>query len=211
MKDKTFIPDLVIPSHLWWVCRGAIKKASLRKPRPSGGNAGFTLIEVIIVIVIIGFMVSLGAIGIYEVAKIWQSEQVRNEIGIQARNALEWMVREIREIAILDNELRIIIADRSILKFYKSGETQTIQYSLSGTTLLRTIGHTADALADYVSSLQFEYRDRKNDILMPLPLSRGKIKKIWRITIILRLTKRMQSIELKSDVFPRNVGSVILK
>ncbi|MBU0759935.1 MAG: type II secretion system GspH family protein [Candidatus Omnitrophica bacterium] len=162
-------------------------------------NKGFTIIELIMVIVIAGVLTAGTAPYINAVIERWQFLQFRNEAGTQARNALDWMVREIREVK--DNN-SFDIADSSRLKFTNSSDI-SIDYTLSGNTLMRN----SDALVSGVNSLQFEYRNVQNNIMSSLPLSSGQRKQIWRIRVILTLSSGGETLTLETDIFPRNLGS----
>jgi type II secretory pathway pseudopilin PulG len=159
---------------------------------------GLTVIELIMVIVLMAVLAVGTAPFITAVVDRWQFIQFRDEVGTQARLALDWMVREIREVK---DKNSFSIADASQIKFTNS-DSVLIEYSLSGNTLLRN----TDSLATNVSSLQFEYRNKQNNVLGPLPLPAGQRKQIYRITVTITVSSSGESLTLKSEVFPRNLG-----
>ncbi|MBU1006298.1 MAG: type II secretion system GspH family protein [Candidatus Omnitrophica bacterium] len=160
---------------------------------------GFTIIELIVVMVVVGALTAGAAPYINAVVERWQFLQFRNEIGAQGRSSLDWMAREIREV---QNENSFDIAAAEQLKFTNSSDV-SIDYTLSGSTLMRN----DDALADNISSLEFIYLNVQNSAMSPLPLPSGQRKQIWRVRIILVLTAGGQTLTLETDVFPRNLGS----
>ena len=173
-------------------------------PLDSKHLTGFTLIEVIMVIVVVGALAVGTAPFLNAVIDRWTFLEFRNEVGMQARHALDWLVREAKEV---NDKNSFSIADSARLKFTNS-DSVSIDYSLSGKTLKRN----NDDLADYVDSLQFEYRDQQGNLLTPLPLNATQMAQIWRISITLTIKRtatkasKEETLTLKSDVFPRNLG-----
>lgn len=156
-----------------------------------------TLIELVVVIVLAGIITVGLASFIIQVIKTYQFVEFRNEVAQEGKKALDWMVRDIKEIK--DND-SILVADVSHIQFINSDD-ETIDYILDGNTIERN----SYALCDYVESLVFEYRDKNNNVLSPLPLSSGKRRQIKSIKVTIDLKKQNQQIDFFSVVFPRSL------
>jgi len=156
-----------------------------------------TLIELVTVIILIGIItVGLGGF-IIQIIKTYQFVDFRNEVAQEGKKALDWMVRDIKEIK---DSSSILVADTSHIQFINSDD-ETIDYMLSGNIIERN----SYSLCDYVESLEFEYRDANNNVLSPLPLPAGQRKQIKSIKVTIKLKKGGQQIEFFSVVFPRNL------
>ena len=156
-----------------------------------------TLIELVAVIIIVGIMtVGLGNF-IIQIIDAWQFMDFRNEISQEGKKALDWMVRDIKEIKDSDS---ISVADTDDIQFTNSRD-ESIEYRLTGNTLDRN----SYALCSYIKSLEFEYRDSSNNVLSPLPLPAGKRKTIRSIKITINLEKHNREIGFFSIIFPRSL------
>ncbi len=160
-----------------------------------------TLIELIVVIVIVGILTYGLATFITQIVKTWQFVDFRNDVAQEGKKALDWMVRDIREIK--DND-SILIADSSHIRFVNSN-SEVIDFILSGNTIQRTKDALTSPLCDYVESLEFEYRRADGKVLGPLPLSLGQRKQVKSIRISITLKRGDEDISFSSVVFPRSL------
>jgi prepilin-type N-terminal cleavage/methylation domain-containing protein len=160
---------------------------------------GFTLIELVIVIVIIGIAASIIGTMLLGVVKAWTFKFNRNDILWDGRLALDRMTREIRTIKTSTN---VTTANSSQFRFTDTGN-KDITYSLSSTNLNRTEGATANLLAADVSSLSFTYYN-SSDTAIPSPSVSPAVTDIRRVRINLTLTKNGQNVYLQSDASTKN-------
>lgn len=158
---------------------------------------GFTLIELIIVVVILAVIAGITVNIIYNASDAWQFIKLRKDISQQTRVAMERMVRQIR---LIRNSQSVLIANNRTISFYdNSGITVTFLWSGNqGDSLFQG----SNPLAENVSNFNLEYRDINDTLLNPPILS--PTTNIWRIIIDLTLTKEGQSITLRSEVHPMN-------
>lgn len=164
-------------------------------------EAGFTLIELSIVIVLIGIIAGVGAMLILQGVNAYISQDVRADLTSQGRLAIERMAREIRTIRQASEMGTAVIGTisgnpTSSLIFADLTGT-SITYSLSGTTLNRTVGAGVFALAEGVAALEFRHYDTTG-ALTTTPAS------VWQVQIDLALTKKGESQSFKIRVHPRN-------
>lgn len=95
---------------------------------------GFSLIEMMVVVVILGLIV-LGLVTFFTGGvKSWVAGQSQLEAQRNARQAMDRMVREIRE----GNSFIISTANKSVtISYPTSFEKSSVTYSLSSTTIIR--------------------------------------------------------------------------
>ena len=125
-----------------------------RRPRPFPHRAaqGFTLVELVIVIVLLGVIAALGSVMLREGFNAYFAGRDLTDADWQARVALGRMTRELREVPSAAD--LVSIAPTTQITFRDFGGTQ-IQYALNGTTLERN----AVPLADGITALGFSYLD----------------------------------------------------
>ncbi len=122
-------------------------------PQPVKGKEGFTLIEIILVLVIIGVLAGILIEPFRLGVKSYIGIETRADLTSQARAATNRVVREMRNIQKKANDKpNITSADATSITFVDN-QGITISFSLSGSTVLRD----TNILADKVSSLQFRY------------------------------------------------------
>lgn len=160
---------------------------------------GFTLIELVIVITIIGIISGVVGYILLGTVQGWTFKASRNDLLWDGRLAMNRMVREIREIK---DSTSVTTADSSQFKFIDMHDTD-ITYSINSTILNRTEGGTSNKIAENVSAIVFTYYSSSGStITTPLvaPLSTD----IRRIKIDLTLTKGGENVYLQSEGVPRN-------
>jgi len=170
-----------------------LPKASMKK------NKGFTLVELVIVIIIIGITASTLGFMMLGAVKAWTFKFNRNDILWDGRLAMDRMTREIRTVK---NPTSVTTASAAQFRFIDTGN-EDITYSLSGANLNRTENGTANLLAENVSSLTFTYYN-SSDTVIPSPIVSPSATDIRRVRINLTLTKNGQSVYLQSDASTKN-------
>lgn len=164
-----------------------------------GKNKGFTLIELVIVISIVGIAAVIAGSMLLGVIDAWTFKFNRNDILWDGRIAINRMTREIRTVK---NNTSVTTATSSQFRFTDAGN-KDITYSLSSTNLNRTENGTANLLAENVSSLTVTYYN-SSDAVIPSPMVSPSATDIRRVRINLTLTKNGQNVYLQSDASTKN-------
>lgn len=178
--------------------RGALGRgAVLRISR----SRGFTLIEAIITIVIVGILSSIAALIILEGVRANLKEENLSGLHYQARIAMERMAREIRMTNSQGNvgtaAIGTITGNPTNSLIFTDLTGMNITYSLSGQTLNRTVGGVPSTLATGVTTLQF----RHYDIASALTTS---ALAVWTIDISLTDSQGADSLPMRTRVHPMN-------
>ena len=160
---------------------------------------GFTLIEIIIVIIVVGIVSVIISSMLLGVVKAWTFKFNRNDILWDGRLALGRMTREIRTVK---DSTSVTTATSSQFRFTDTGN-KDITYNLSSTNLNRTENGTANLLAENVSGLTFTYYN-SSDVVIPSPEVSPSATDIRRVRISLTLTKNGQNVYLQSDASAKN-------
>jgi prepilin-type N-terminal cleavage/methylation domain-containing protein len=160
---------------------------------------GFTLVELIVVIAIIGIIASIVGFILLGAVDAWTFKITRSDILWDGRLAMERMVREIREIR---NLTSVVTANSSQFRFINADDVD-ITYSVTSTNLNRTEDGNANILAADVSSLGFTYYDANGDTIATPAVSPSETN-IRRVRINLTLTKNGKNLYLQSEGVPRN-------
>ncbi|MCX5715690.1 MAG: prepilin-type N-terminal cleavage/methylation domain-containing protein [Candidatus Omnitrophica bacterium] len=112
----------------------------------------YTLIELVVVMVVIGVVLAIGAPLLIQTAGAWSyASRFQSNAVLSAIVAQNRMSREIRR---LKNDNSITTADASQLAFTDLNNN-AITFNLSGNTLMRN----SDGLLDSVTSLAFTFYD----------------------------------------------------
>lgn len=170
-------------------------------------NKGFTIIELIIVIVIAGIISGILGMLILQVIDVYSFVTVREDVLSEAELAMERMMREIRQIQkaaqaieviyIADSaEFQFVDVDDNIIGFKKDSSTvHRMKFSEPG-----VLQHN-DLLADDITSLAFTYWDEdSNELSSPVD-----IEKIKRIEISIVMERQDQEVRIDTQVYPRNL------
>lgn len=164
---------------------------------------GFTLIEMIIVIVLISILLGTGIPLLTNLSKSFQFAIGRKDLSESAGAALRRMNREIRR---LKNAKNAVTATSSTYRFIDI-DNNDIQYSLSGTTLQRTINSSTSPLAENVTSLSFVYYGynsdpEDDDTPITTPIVSPSSTDIYRIEINITMNNSGNTIYYTTQVRP---------
>jgi len=166
---------------------------------------GFSLIELMVVVVILGLIV-LGLVTFFTGgARSWISGQSQLEAQRNARQAMDIMVREIREASnIKENSTSYKIIFRT------PWVINDLEYSWTGNTWEPIYKKgTVPPLINNVQSLTFKYFDSSDGEITTLPITVADALKISKVCIDLQVDVDKDSnpdITLNSDVDLRNFG-----
>jgi prepilin-type N-terminal cleavage/methylation domain-containing protein len=160
---------------------------------------GFTLVELVVVISVVGIISTIMGSMLLGTIKAWTFKFNRNDILWDGRLALDRMTREIRTIR---NTTSVTTASSTQFRFIDAGN-HDITYSMSSTNLNRTEGGAANLLAENVSSLAFTYYDTNGNTIA-VPAVSPAATNIRRVRINFTLTKNGENVYLRSEASTRN-------
>ena len=153
---------------------------------------GFTLIEMVIVIVLISIIAGVAAMIILEGAKSYQKEVSYSDIHNQGRLAIERMAREIRMIrSATAADISTMTASNIV---FNDVNGTNIQFSFAGNTISRS-GNT---LANNVQSMAFSYYQQDGTTVA------GSAAEVWYVQISLTMVNAGETLPLRLRVHPRN-------
>src|SRR3990170_5276914 len=162
---------------------------------------GFTLVEIVITIVLIGIISGIAAMIILQGVRAYSDEQSRSDVHYQARLAVERMAREIRtarqQSEIGTAVLGTITGNPTNSFIFTDITGTTITYSLTGTTLNRTVGGSPSPLAQSVTALEFQHYTSAI-ALTTTPAC------VWVVEINVTDTQGANSLQIRTRVHPRN-------
>ena len=172
---------------------------------------GFTIIELIIVIVIAGIISGIFGMLILQVIDVYSFVTVREDVLSEAELAMERMVREMRQIQKAAQTIEVIyLADGAEFQFVDVDDN-IIGFKRNGSDLNRMefsepgVLQYDDLLADDITNMAFTYWDEDNDELSSTPLSSADIEKIKRIEISIEMERQDQEVRIDTQVYPRNL------
>ena len=136
--------------------------------RKAGRSAGFTLIEMIMAIVVIGVLAATSAPLLLSTFRAYETNQTNLVTLSMLRYATERMAREIREVRYTGGNY-LIVMGATTLQFTKNDAVGTV-VTITGASPLVTLQYSVPAmtaiLTDQVAAngLQFEYFDINNNV-----------------------------------------------
>jgi prepilin-type N-terminal cleavage/methylation domain-containing protein len=171
-------------------------------PRGRTGERGFTLIELVIVIVVVSVAALVFSKMFIEAVRSYEWVDVEKEKLQEARYAQERMTREFRRVR--DN-VSINAATATTFTFVdRDAATITISWNgVKGADLVYTRNGTQRVLASGVDSLAFAYW--KTNGTAAAPVLSPSATDIWRVTTYLRLDKAGHTVETVGAAYVRNL------
>jgi prepilin-type N-terminal cleavage/methylation domain-containing protein len=168
--------------------------SALRNPQ----SKGFTLIEMVIVIVLVGILATIAATIIMQGVRAYSDEQSRSDAHYQARLAVERMSREIR---LIRGNADISVMNGTLLRFTDINGSQ-MGFRLNGGNIERTEDNAVSwqMLATNITGTGgniFTYLDN-NGATTAAPAS------LWLVQIQFIATQGTESIDMRTTVHPRN-------
>ncbi len=159
-------------------------------------HRGFTLIEVIMVIVIVGIIAGLAAMIISHGVRAYSDEAARSDVHYQARLAMERMVREIRMIRSRTDIAAMTTTNLVFTDVY--GNTVGFDYT-APPALRRWDGAAFNNLASSIISFAFNYYQQ--DLATPATGSAD----VMLIEITMRVQQGAEALDMRTRVFPRSL------
>lgn len=156
---------------------------------------GFTLIEIVIVILILGIIIGMSSSLLSQgLASFSAGENIANA-SWQGQLAIERLSQDIRLIR-SNTDVTTLGANNFA---FTDVDGNTISYALSGTSLNLTQNGNAETLADGVQSLAFNYFDKNGAVTATTTLVRY-------IQITLNITKNNVNYSITTAIYPRNLS-----
>ena len=170
---------------------GVRGKFEIRTPHPNG----FTLVEIVITIVLVGILAGIAAMIILQGIRSYSDEQARSNVHYQARLAMERMAREIRQIR---STADIPTMAGTTLRYVDVNGVQT-GFQLTGTDIERTEdnGSTWQILATGTTAFNFNYF--RQDGVTPAAAAT-----LWFVEITMTSEQGAESLQMRTRVHPRN-------
>ncbi len=165
------------------------------------GKEGYTLIEIVLVLVIIGVLAGILIEPFRQGMQSYVGIETRADLTSQAREATVRIVREMRNIRKKANDKPNITSADAMSITFVDNQGITISFSLSGSTVLRD----TNILADKVSSLEFRYFKGDNAALTTFPLSAADLDAVRRILVILALQEGTETVTMTGQAFLRDL------
>ncbi len=174
-------------------------------PRPVIRNAGFTLVEFIVVIILAGILFGFGSTLIGKVFSSYALKQNITDADWQAKVALERMARELRmarsataadlDIASL-TQIRFVDTDGNGVCFYRNAAANRLMRSADGPAT--ACGTTSpQVLADNVTALNFSYWNNAGT-------NTAIVASVYYITMSVTVMEGAYNNAFRTNVRPRN-------
>ena len=157
-------------------------------------DKGFTLVELVLVIAMLGILGMVLGPGLATALKGYEMARVHRQVVAEARSAMERFVREAR---LIQSSLDVLTLGASSFQFEYPNNTILI-YDLNSGNLRRN----SDVLASNVSALTFIYYDEVG-IVTATPANVRRVQIRFTITPL----GNQGSYTLQTNVFLRNTGN----
>lgn len=160
-------------------------------------SRGFTLIELVLVIILIGIIAGVIALPLLEGTKGWFQATTRETITESGRVAMERMTREIRSTrrTAANNPCILSAAATSfVFSNYSSDCSNPVTFDISGTNIRRS----GINLANNVQSLTFSYYDANN---APTAVAAN----VRRVVIEIVSTRGGETVRKYSEIYLANM------
>ncbi len=162
---------------------------------------GFTLIELVIVIIVLGVLALVAMNPLIGFYNLWSFSNYKMEILWGATTLIQDAAKNVRMAKDRDS---VYAASATQFEFDiedSSGSTVRVNYQLVGDKLHRN----GSVFMDSISSLSFAYYDRDDNVIA-LPLISPQETDIRSVEIDLTLTSGGETVSLKSKIQCRNLS-----
>ncbi len=169
-------------------------------------NKGFTLIEMVMVITLLGIIGGIIALPLYIGTKGWFEATTREGITESGRIAIERMAREIRNTAKTAADAPCILsATATSISFSTVSDCSSpITFSLAVPNIQRTDASGTSNLASDVTSFDINYYNSANGVIAR-PVVVGNIPTIRRLSIEIVSTSGGETLRKYSEVYLSNM------
>lgn len=163
------------------------------------GHRGFTLIEMVVVIIVLGIIAGLGALILRGGFNSYFAERDISAADGQAQTALARMTRELRTVRTASTADLPVMTSTSMTFVDFAGDTIAYTYDAVPQTITRSEnGGTAQTLADHVSAASFSYWQSDAQTAATGPGN------VYYITIQMTVTEGISSLTYRVTVHPRD-------
>ena len=162
-------------------------------------STGWTLVELVVVMIIIGALAGGAAVLLVQGTALWSSVSGRLDAMSQADLALDrWQ----RDAAQIKDDAGVSAATSTAFAFTTVGnEAVRYEYQPADATFRRN----GDLLASGVSSVAFQYWNTKGQVLAaPLVTPPAAKTDLWRVGCTLTVQNGPRTVTVESQVLPRN-------
>lgn len=163
---------------------------------------GYTLIELIVSIVLIGIVSTIVASVLVSIMSVLKENKVEKELLLDGYNAT---AKFVREFELITDESDLLVGNSNQVQFNTTidGVTYTIQYQFTGTELQRRVGMGSLVTICTNASGSFEYY-QKNLTLISTPLSNPQLNTVRRVRLIITMSAGSFNYTYTADAFPEN-------
>lgn len=158
-------------------------------------EAGFSLAELVLVIVLLGIVSAMVAVPLMEGARIFTSAEVRADLTGQGRLAVERMAREIRMVRSRTAADLPGCCNNATLSFNDTSGNNIVYTVAGGNTITR---NGVPLAAGDAASLNFSYFQQNGTT------AAVNATQVWTIEVNLTVTKSGESQSYRVRVHPRN-------